>query len=319
MYFGTTPYGLEGHIKHYGGMYRGEGFGQPRTLVPGDMLASGHEIAEEWLEGGNGGVCLIFADGTRRVVPARIPLSLSGGEPGKRPLDLIVGDILETGDVVLDPPRELDAEDPGFEGGRYEVEVVLTGGASGHSVSMPRDLFVAVHPEAYPPSTETRFGAFVVANVLKMGAKARRNLPQYGRLDYQSEPDRVAQVFGEISTLRATALAQKETYRDTLRLLGEQCELLKGVELLITGRLQGRNGTRVRKDDPMSRVVNMLVEVSSARVRSHEGEGGLVDQYVPFIEFTGWTIDDREMVVAWIGAGELGVSVEDPNTLSEHG
>ena len=320
MYFGTKPYGLEGYIEHHGdgsNMYRGETFGQPQTLNPGDVLASGLEIAEHWSEEGNGGVGLHFTDGTKRVVAARVPLLLANGTRGKNPFDLEVGDIFETGCVVLAPPSEVDLEAHQFEGGRREIEVAITGGLSGHSIGMPKDLLVALHGESYPPSVETRFGAFVVDNVLRMGARARRNLPQYGRLDSQPEAARIASVFDNISALRSTARSEKAVYEGTLSQLREQCEQLKGVELLITGLLQGRGGTRVYKDDPKSRVENMLVEVTSANVNSYEGQGGLVAQHQPFIEFYGRSVEGDELVGAWIGVGEFGVTFEDPNAQNE--
>jgi len=320
MYFGTKPYGLEGYIENHGdgsNMYRGEAFGQPQTLSPGDVLANGLEIAGECTEEGNGGVGLHFTDGTKRVVAARVPLLLAGGKSGKYPLDLEVGDIFETGCVVLAPPSEFDAEDPQFVDDRREVEVSITGGLSGHTIGIPKDLLVALHGEAYPPSVETRFGAFVVDNVLRMGARARRNLPQHGRIDNQPESDRVASVFDTISALRTTAQSEKAAYDNTLSLLKEQCEQLKGVELQITGRLQGRGGTRVYKDDPKSWVENMLVEVTSTSVNSYEGQGGLVAQHQPFIEFYGRSVEGDESVGAWIGVGEFGVTVEDPNTPNE--
>lgn len=320
MYFGTKPYGLEGYIEHHGdgsNMYRGETFGQPQTLNPGDVLANGLEVAEHWSEEGNGGVGLHFTDGTKRVVAARVPLLLANSTRGKYPVDLEVGDIFETGCVVLVPPSEVAADTPRFEGSRREIEVAITGGLNGHSIDMPKDLMVALHGESYPPSIETRFGAFVVDNVLRMGAKARKNLPQYGRLDNQTETDRIASVFESIATLRTTAQDEKAVYEGTLGLLKEQCEQLKGVELLVTGRLHGRGGTIVYKDDPKSWVENMLVEVTSASVNTYEGHGGLVAQHQPFIEFYGRSVEGDEMVGAWIGVGEFGVTVEDPNAQNE--
>ena len=311
MNLGRGSYGLEGHIESRGGdnMYRGENFGQPRTLVPGDVLANGLEIAEKWSEGGNGGVVLRFTDGTKRIVASRIPLLLQGGECGKYPLELEVGDIFETGCVVLESPSVIALEDPEYEDSRREVEVTITGGLSGHAVGIPKDLVVALYNESYPPSPGTRFGSFVVDEVLGMGAKARSNLPQYGRLDSQPEVERVTSVFDKISDLRSAAQREKAVYDGTLGLLKEQCEQLKGVELLVTGRLQGRGGIRVYKDDPRSWVENMLVEVRSASVNTHEGPSSLQ----PFIEFYGRSVEGDELVGAWIGVGEFGVTVEDPN------
>lgn len=319
MYFGTKPYGLEGLIEHrgVGAMYRGENFGQPRTLVPGDVLASGHEIAKEWSEQGNGGVGLHFTDGTMRTIAARVPLLLAGGNDGKYPVNLESGDIFETGCVVLAEPTEIDTGDPSFQYQRSEVRLSLTGGISGHTVGVPRDLVIALHNEQYPPAPETDFGSFVISNTLGMGAYGRRNLPDYGRLDGQPEPERVANVFDRISALRATAIAERAAYQGTIELLEEQCKQLKGVELLITGRLQGRGGTMVGKDDPRAWVENMLVEVQSARVNTYEGHGSLVAGHLPFIEFHGWTVSNNELVSAWMGVGKFGVSVADPNAQSQ--
>lgn len=319
MYFGTKPYGLEGYIEHQGdgNMYRGETFGQPRTLNSGDVLANGLELVCGWSEEGNGGVGLHFTDGTKRVVAARIPLLLRGGTSGKYPSDLEVGDIFETGCVVLAPPAELDIEDPDFESNRSEVDVTITGGLSGATIGMPKDLMVALHGETYPPSTETTFGAFVVDRVLSMGAVARRNLPQYGRLDSQPESERVAGIFNKISALRIAAQTEKAAYESTLELLKEQCEQLKGAELSITGRLFGRGGMRIYDDDPRSWVEDMLVEVTSANVNTYKGYGDSVARHQPFIEFYGYTVEENEPVGAWIGVGEFGVTVKDPNAQTE--
>jgi hypothetical protein len=322
MYFNDQSYGLEGYLENHGNgsnLYRGENFGQPRTLIPGDVLANGLEIAKEWSEEGDGGVGLHFTNGTKRVVAARVPLLLAGGEYGKYPIDLEVGDIFETGSVVLEQPNEYNTEDPQFEDSRREVELKLTGGFNGHKIGMPKDIVVALYSEAYPPSLETRFGSYVVDNVLKMGARARRNLPQYGRLDSQPELERVISVFDEISTLRSTAQSDRADYENTLGMLREQCEQLKGVELLISGRLEGRGGTLVHKDDPQSWVENMLVEVTSASVNNHDRQGNLLAQHQPFIEFYGRTVEGNESIAARIGVGEFGVSFEVPIEKNEPG
>ncbi|MDB5180321.1 MAG: hypothetical protein JWO54_79 [Candidatus Saccharibacteria bacterium] len=317
MNFGTKPYGLEGQIENDGNgnnMYRGETFGQPRTLKPGDVLANGLKIAEEHTQEANGGVGLYFTDGTNRIIAARVPLLLEGGTSGKYPIDLEVGDIFESGSVVLAPTVALNVDDPRYVANRSEVKVVITGGFSGHPIEMPSDLIVALHSEAYPPTRETKFGAYVIDNVLKMGAKARQNLPAYGRLDGQPESDRVASVFEEISDLRTTAKSEKAVLEHTYELLKEQCEQLRGVELLITGRLFARGGTTVAKDNPESWVENILVEITSAKLSTNERYGNLITQHQPFIEFYGRSVENDEMVGAWIGVEQFGVSVKYPTT-----
>lgn len=320
MYFGSKPYGLEVYLEHKGdgsNMYRGETFGQPRTLMPGDILANGLEIAESWSEEGNEGVGLHFTNGTMRIVAARIPLLLTGGVNGKYPSDLEVGDIFETADVVLAAPDEIDSADPRFEIDRREVEISITGGLCGHTIGMPKDLIVALTGEVYPPSTNTKFGQYVVEQVLKIGARARRNLPNYGRLDDQPEWERITSVFDKISTLQDIVKTEFAAYQKTLGQLKEQCQQLTGVELMITGLLYGRGGTRVYKDNPDAWVEDMLVEVSSASVNTDSTQGSLIAKHQPFIEIYGRTVDGDEQVSAWLDVGEFGVSFKDPNAPSE--
>ncbi len=185
MYFGTEPYGLEDYIKYKGdgsNMYRGEGFGQPRALRIGDVLANGLEVAKIPYEAGNGGVGLTFTDRSSRRVPGRIPLLLENGERGKLPIDLSVGDIFETGCVVLANPGKLDINDPRYEQGGSEVGITITGGLGGHSIEVPHDLVIALNRETYPPFSDTVFGAFVLENTLRMHGAARQNLPKLGQL-----------------------------------------------------------------------------------------------------------------------------------------
>lgn len=185
MYFGSRPYGLEDYIRYHGdgsNMYRAETFGQPRTLHSGDVLASGLEVIERPYDAGNGGVGLFFSDGSKRCVPARIPLLLRGGTYGKLPMDLAVGDIFETGCVVLSEPGVYDVDDPRYEIGRHEVDINITGGFNGHRIGVPADLLIALHSEVYPPSADSILGAFVLERTLTMREVARQNLPKLGQL-----------------------------------------------------------------------------------------------------------------------------------------
>jgi hypothetical protein len=177
MYFGTKPYGLEGYIEHHGdgsNMYRGEDFGQPRTMHDGDVLANGWTIVGEPIEGANGSVVLSFSNGAHRFVPGRVALQLESERPGVLPAGLATGQILETGCVILDEPRLVGAVD--WHDGQDEVELRLTGGLLGHEITVPSDLPLAVFDEVYPPSTDTLLGAFASEQVLSMRAVARHNL-----------------------------------------------------------------------------------------------------------------------------------------------
>ncbi len=313
MYFGAVPYNLEGYIENFGdgsNMYRSDTFGQPRTLVAGDVLANGLELAGKPTDASNGGILLPFTDGINRRVAARIPLLFEGGTTGKLPNYLVVGDIFETGCVVLDTKGELVKDNPRYKDHAYEVGLVISGGLNGHQIEVPNDLIIALHDEIYPPSQKSLIGAFAIKRVLEMGARARRNLPNYGRLDSVPEPERLVGVFNEIATLRSKAQEERDTYHSTLAALNEQCIELRGVELLITGHLHGRGGVKVYDKDPQSLVEKLHIEVTSASVNSYEGYGGHLAQYLPFIEFQGRTIEEDEQVGAWLGVDKFGVTAE---------
>lgn len=293
-------------------MYRTEVSSQPRALQTGDVLANGLELATAWYEVGNGGVGLGFTDGTSRVVAARIPLLLKGGHFGKLPGELAVGDILETGDVVLAPSSPIDQDDVDWESSRHEVSITINGGLDGATIGVPEGLIIALSSESYPPSQDTAFGRFVVEQALSMGAKARRHLPFYGRLDGTPELERMRTVSENIEALRAKAQAERAVYNNTLAELNEQCKQLRGIELVITGRLQGRGNVVVYSNDPRSLVEDLPIEITSASVNAGENHGGLVARHVPFIEFQGRTIEDDEHVSGWLGVGEFGVTAVVP-------
>ncbi|HUC95726.1 MAG TPA: hypothetical protein VMR76_02075 [Candidatus Saccharimonadia bacterium] len=181
MYFGSELYGLESYIEHHGdgsNMYRTDEFGQPHTLRPGDVLATGLEIARFPFDAGNGGVGLRMDDSSERVVAARIPLQFLCDRPITLPAGLQVGNILETGCVVLSKPSRITEESEYFKRNRHEVQLNLTGGFNGHSIEVPEDLAIAILPELYPPEASSVIGKFTIENVFKMTAAARRNLPK---------------------------------------------------------------------------------------------------------------------------------------------
>ncbi len=180
MYFGKTPYGIEGYIEHYGdgsNMLRGQDFAQPRTLVPGDELANGWVVGEK-LSGFSSSVGVRFMNGEVRVVAPRIPLQLKGGAEGVYPGDLRTGQILQTGCVVLDAPVPVDPVQ--WHADQEEVALKLTGGFKGHDVRVATDLPLAVYSEMYPPGPSSLLGAFTMDNVMRMDQEARSNLPQAG-------------------------------------------------------------------------------------------------------------------------------------------
>lgn len=178
MYFGTKPYDLAAHVKYYGdgsNLYRGVDFAQPRALESGDVLANGYTVFGSH-EGYNGGVNVAFFGNIRRRIPALLPIQLQGERPGVLPLDLQIGHILVTGDVVLSVSEAKGSVDYHFD--QEEVEIHITGGLDGHSFGIPADLPVAVLDEMYPPSTDTLIGAYTVAQALRMTDEARINLSQ---------------------------------------------------------------------------------------------------------------------------------------------
>jgi hypothetical protein len=312
-------YGLERHIEYIGGgtnLFRTEHFAQPKALQPGDELASGHKVWEVG-ESYNGGVLLKLDDFQNLTVPSRIPLLLAGGENGKLPLELEVGDILETGEVVLDGPTQFESDHARFRSDKKRAGITITGGSNGVTLSVHRDLIIATSVEKYPPAPETLFGGFVIRETLKMGAAARKHLPNYGRLDVQSERDRIAGIFEVVASLKQTALEQRLAYQETLSHIEAQCKELKGVQMLVTGRLQGRANIAISGKDPQAWLQDELVQISSASVYVNQGQGLRLDALQPFIAFTGFLVKSGEQVSAVIRPGEFGVSVAYPDDAND--
>ncbi len=75
-------YGFVEHARKYGGGYnalRTSRLAQPRTLRPGDILATGDRVLSFPSEGGNGSVLIHLTGGFEGhwvSVPARIPIAL---------------------------------------------------------------------------------------------------------------------------------------------------------------------------------------------------------------------------------------------------
>lgn len=180
MYFSNEPYDLGGHIKYHGSgynLYRGEDFAQPRALKVGDVLSNGWTIVDDSRESYNGGVEVRFDRWVTRRIAARLPLQLQSERPGVLPMDLQVGQIFQTGDVILDEPRPLTAEETEYFGrGLESVSILLTGGREGHRLAVHSDIELAVSDETYPPNPGTKFGTFVLENTMRMDENARQHL-----------------------------------------------------------------------------------------------------------------------------------------------
>ena len=126
----------------------------------------------------------------------------------------------------------------------------------------------------------------------------------------KSEIENPGEVFNAIAALRVGAQAQRAAYRESVRGMGEFCGQLRGVEVFLSGRLEGRGGTRVHRDDPNSIAERLHVRISSAQVETYEGDGELITRNLPYIGLTAWTVEANELVVAYLGIGEFGVSAE---------
>lgn len=126
----------------------------------------------------------------------------------------------------------------------------------------------------------------------------------------RSELEKPSEVFDAIAAVRAEAQVRRAAYHESLDEMTELCERLEGVELLITGRLHGRGGTTVYKDDPKSQVERLHVRIGSARVNDYEGHGGLITQHTPYVDITAWTVEANELVCASLGVGDSGVTAE---------
>jgi hypothetical protein len=134
----------------------------------------------------------------------------------------------------------------------------------------------------------------------------------------KSEMENPEAIFSAIAAVRGEAQAQREAYLESVREMQELCGQIRGVELLITGRLHGRGGTVVYRDDPLSVVEQLHVRVGSAQVNTYEGQGGLITKHLPFIAMTALTVEGNELICANLGIDEFGVSAEIVNTVPAH-
>lgn len=161
-------------------MLRGSDFAQPRTLTNGDVLSNGWQVDGEPSRAVNSSVGIHFTNGLTRIVAPRLPLQLQSDRKGILPSQLKIGQILQTGCVVLDNPKPIGPVE--WHGNQEEVGIDITGGWKGHQFGAPTDLELAVFEEMYPPRTDTLLGAFALKEALGMRKIARRNLTELGQL-----------------------------------------------------------------------------------------------------------------------------------------
>lgn len=174
------PYDQAQHIRVYGSgtnMYRTAEFAQPKALKCGDRLATGLTVEREPQDTGNGGVEIFLTNRVRRIVAPRIPLQLESDRAVVLPIDMQVGTILETGEVVIKDPTVIDPNDINYSLNRHEVCLTITGGIGGAPIGVPADLAIATYSETYPPDPSQPLGKYAIESVFKMNYRARQNLP----------------------------------------------------------------------------------------------------------------------------------------------
>lgn len=132
-----TPYDLIEHRLRYGNgdnLLRTELGAQTMALKIGDVLATGERLISNPRTGYNGTVWLHF-NGRFTGIPSRIPIAFQ--TPFALPADLKAGNTLLTEDKVLSDPKS------GEDG---EVWLLLTGGFTGHLISVPKNIPIALYP-----------------------------------------------------------------------------------------------------------------------------------------------------------------------------
>ncbi len=125
-----------------------------------------------------------------------------------------------------------------------------------------------------------------------------------------SELERPSEVFNALATARHGAMRHREAYLSSVHEMNELCKSLRGVEVLLSGRIHGMGGTTVYAEDPRSQVERLHVRIGSAQVDTYEGYGELVTRNTPFIQLTAWTVEQNELIVARLGVGDFGVEAE---------
>lgn len=133
-----------GTIDSNANIERGNDFAQPMALKKNDVLANGQKLIND-PRNTNDGVSIIFKNNNKRYIPVRLPLQLGrSARNGVLPQDLQVGDILQTGCVVLAEPTETTGEKPYADtDDQYNIGISLSGGQRPQVIATPEDLYLA--------------------------------------------------------------------------------------------------------------------------------------------------------------------------------
>jgi hypothetical protein len=118
------------------------------------------------------------------------------------------------------------------------------------------------------------------------------------------------EVFTSIADTRETAQQRRAAYLESITTMGALCKQLRGVEVLLSGRIEGRSGARVRQDSPEATVDKLHVRIGDAKVETYESHGSHMDRFVPYISINAWSVEAGELICAQLGVGDFGVSVE---------
>lgn len=143
------------HLGCANNRYRTMVFSQPRAIRQGEELSNGWKEYGDPYDDATNGIRLEFiGDHPDRYISPRLPLQLLAFKPGNAPddppeklpgvlpQDLRVGDILQTGCVVLEPPRPvIESIRPN---GQPEIAVSLSGGQRPQTTAAPDDIELAV-------------------------------------------------------------------------------------------------------------------------------------------------------------------------------
>ena len=126
---------------------REEAYAQPLALKRDDELANGWQLRHDTINTIDG-ASILFRGNMKRYVPQRLPLQLGhtaiAEGMGVLPYDLRVGDVLQTGDVVLAEPEKIETDLPFSDTkDQYNTRIYLSGGQRPQPVATPSDLHLA--------------------------------------------------------------------------------------------------------------------------------------------------------------------------------
>lgn len=172
----NETYGIQGHIANYDttvNLYRGESFAQPAALLPGDILASGTQVADKPFECGTAGTGLFLRTSPtdesilrlQRRIASFMPLQLrTDNNKVNYPETLDEGNVLETGEILIKPAETLVT-------GHVGLTLATAGGIL--KLAVPPDLPIAVSKESLPLDPRSPLGSLVMRNYARMSLTLR--------------------------------------------------------------------------------------------------------------------------------------------------